>query len=86
ETPEVSIETAAAARDLTAAFTKPPAVRTEDVQADGDAEKSRRGLFRRGRSRSAEQAADEQDEPLPAQDEEYVDWVTGLSRPLDDDD
>ncbi|NLU77049.1 hypothetical protein HCA58_01290 [Micromonospora sp. HNM0581] len=86
ETPEVSIETAAAARDLTAAFTKPPAVRTEDVQPDGDAEKSRRGLFRRGRSRSAEQAADEQDEPLPAQDEEYVDWVTGLSRPLDDDD
>ncbi|MFY1578642.1 hypothetical protein ACN26Z_27495 [Verrucosispora sp. WMMD703] len=85
ETPEVSIETAATARDLTAAFTKPPAVRAEDVQPDGEAEKTRRGLFRRGRSRSAENAATEQDEPLPAQDEEYVDWVAGLSRPHDDD-
>ncbi|MFF5217147.1 hypothetical protein [Micromonospora sp. NPDC000442] len=85
ETPEVSIETAATARDLTAAFTKPPAVRAEDVQPDSEAEKSRRGLFRRGRPRSAESAATGQDEPLPAQDEEYVDWVAGLSRPLDDD-
>jgi hypothetical protein len=85
ETPEVSIEPAATARDLTAAFTKPPTARAEDVQPDGEAEKSRRGLFRRGRSRSTEDAAAEQDEPLPAQDEEYVDWVAGLSRPLDDD-
>ncbi len=85
DTPEVSIEPAATARDLTAAFTKPPAVRAEDVQPDAEAEKGRRGLFRRGRSRSGEHAATEQDEPLPAQDEEYVDWVAGLSRPLDDD-
>ncbi|MTK00822.1 hypothetical protein [Micromonospora sp. CP22] len=85
ETPEVSIEPAATARDLTAAFTKPPAVRAEDVQPDGEPEKGRRGLFRRGRPRSGEHAATEDDEPLPAQDEEYVDWVAGLSRPLDDD-
>ncbi|GIJ07721.1 hypothetical protein Van01_09350 [Micromonospora andamanensis] len=85
ETPEVSIETSAAARDLSAAFTKPPAVRPEDVQPDGEPEKGRRGLFRRGRSRSGEGAATDQDEPLPAHDEEYVDWVAGLSRPLDDD-
>ncbi|GIJ21501.1 hypothetical protein [Micromonospora lutea] len=85
ETPEVSIETAATARDLSAAFTKPPAVRAEDVQPDGEPEKGRRGLFRRGRPRSGEDATTEHDEPLAAQDEEYVDWVAGLSRPLDDD-
>ncbi|WFE58025.1 hypothetical protein [Micromonospora sp. WMMD712] len=48
-----------------------------------------RPLFRRGRTRAADDpgAAAERDdrrdpEPLPAQDEEYVDWVTGLARPV----
>ncbi|MER5701359.1 hypothetical protein ABT023_05285 [Micromonospora sp. NPDC002296] len=49
----------------------------------------RRALFRRNRARTADDAAPatEQDDrreqqPLPAQDEEYVDWVTGLARPV----
>ncbi|MFI1193124.1 hypothetical protein ACH4T9_07670 [Micromonospora sp. NPDC020750] len=53
----------------------------------------RRALFRRNRARTAEDAAPtaEQDDrreqqPLPAQDEEYVDWVTGLARPVPDQD
>ncbi|WP_405104572.1 hypothetical protein OG559_15645 [Micromonospora sp. NBC_01405] len=53
----------------------------------------RRALFRRNRARTAEDTAPaaEQDDrreqqPLPAQDEEYVDWVTGLARPVPDQD
>ncbi|MEU4775244.1 hypothetical protein AB0G08_24750, partial [Micromonospora sp. NPDC023644] len=48
--------------------------------------RGRLGLFRRNRSRSAEDAApaDRETEPLPAQEEEYVDWVTGLSKPVPD--
>lgn len=44
----------------------------------------RRGLFRRHRSRPND--ADDPTEPvqLPAQDEEFVDWVTGLSKPAPD--
>ncbi|MFI7436453.1 hypothetical protein [Micromonospora haikouensis] len=52
-----------------------------------------RPLFRRGRTRAAEDvgpAAERDDrhdpEPLPAQDEEYVDWVTGLARPVSGED
>ncbi|MFF5174891.1 hypothetical protein ACFY3U_19965 [Micromonospora sp. NPDC000089] len=45
--------------------------------------KGRRGLFRR--NRAAEATPDgEADRPLAAHDEEYVDWVAGLSRPLPD--
>ncbi|GIJ80465.1 hypothetical protein Xph01_48970 [Micromonospora phaseoli] len=85
-TPEVSTDPAATARDVSAAFTKPPAARAEDVQPDSEAERGRRGLFRRGKARSGEAgAAADRDESLLAQDEEYVDWVSGLSRPLDDD-
>ncbi|MER7439683.1 hypothetical protein [Micromonospora avicenniae] len=40
------------------------------------------GLFRRNRPRPDTESTAE--EPLPAQEEEYVDWVTGLSRPLRD--
>ncbi|SIQ11769.1 hypothetical protein [Micromonospora avicenniae] len=40
------------------------------------------GLFRRNRPRADTESTAE--EPLPAQEEEYVDWVTGLSRPLRD--
>ncbi|MEU8218654.1 hypothetical protein AB0C47_23160 [Micromonospora taraxaci] len=43
------------------------------------------GLFRRNRSRSEEhQDPDGATEPLPAQDEEFVDWVAGLSKPVSD--
>ncbi|MBQ1072050.1 hypothetical protein KBX06_02535 [Micromonospora sp. C31] len=42
------------------------------------------GLFRRNRSRVEDAPTDRESEPLPAQDEEYVDWVTGLSRPVAD--
>ncbi|MBQ0904878.1 hypothetical protein [Micromonospora sp. U21] len=59
--------------------------------AGNDAEQpSRRGrlggLFRRNRSRAEEesQTASDATEPLPAQDEEFVDWVSGLSKPVAD--
>ncbi|MGW1452343.1 hypothetical protein ACWCO3_29335 [Micromonospora sp. NPDC002411] len=43
------------------------------------------GLFRRNRSRSEEhQDPEGTTEPLPAQDEEFVDWVAGLSKPVSD--
>ncbi|WP_431972853.1 hypothetical protein [Micromonospora haikouensis] len=52
-----------------------------------------RPLFRRARTRAADDvgpAAERDDrhdpEPLPAQDEEYVDWVTGLARPVSGED
>ncbi|MBX7265223.1 hypothetical protein KIF24_03570 [Micromonospora sp. Llam7] len=84
--PDVSTDPTATARDLSAAFTRPPAARAEDVQPDSGPGRGRRGLFRRGRPRSGEaDAVAERDEPLPEQDEEYVDWVAGLSRPLTDD-
>ncbi|MGN9776285.1 hypothetical protein ACTMS0_10980 [Micromonospora sp. H33] len=47
-------------------------------------EPKRRGLFRRNRSRADQADASADAEPLPAQDEEFVDWVTGLSKPLPD--
>ncbi|MFF3851696.1 hypothetical protein [Micromonospora sp. NPDC002575] len=62
---------------------------------DAVARRSRllRPLFRRGRTRAADDvdAAAERDdrrdpEQLPAQDEEYVDWVTGLARPVSGED
>ncbi|MFI7523150.1 hypothetical protein [Micromonospora globbae] len=56
----------------------PPA--TEAAQPNGR-ERSRLGLFRRNRARNPET---EEPEPLAAQDEEYVDWVAGLGRPLAD--
>ncbi|MEU5565651.1 hypothetical protein [Micromonospora musae] len=44
--------------------------------------RGRLGLFRRTRPQPEPESAAE--EPVPAQDEEYVDWVAGLSRPLHD--
>ncbi|QKW16255.1 hypothetical protein [Verrucosispora sp. NA02020] len=79
--PAVSTDPAAAARDLTAAFTKPPVPRAEPAAPEHEREKGRRGLFRRSRPRPAETEPAEQEEPLAAQDEEYVDWVAGLGRP-----
>lgn len=42
----------------------------------------RRGRFRRSRSRADEAAEPAAEVRLPAQDEEFVDWVTGLSEPV----
>ncbi|QOC90323.1 hypothetical protein [Micromonospora craniellae] len=83
--PVVSTDPAAAARDLSAAFSKPPAPRAEPAPPEHDREKGRRGLFRRSRPRHAEPDTAEQEEPLAAQDEEYMDWVAGLGRPSVDD-
>ncbi|MEV1146271.1 hypothetical protein AB0I76_21785, partial [Micromonospora sp. NPDC049799] len=48
--------------------------------------RGRRGLFRRGKARADQDttATAEPTEQLPAQDEEFVDWVAGLSKPLPD--
>ncbi|MEU5908330.1 hypothetical protein [Micromonospora sp. NPDC047527] len=57
---------------------------------DAEQQPSRRGrlggLFRRNRSRADEENRPETDatEPLPTQDEEFVDWVAGLSKPVVD--
>ncbi|SCL19807.1 hypothetical protein GA0070616_1828 [Micromonospora nigra] len=51
----------------------------------GDRGRARRGLFRRPKLRAGQDRPAERDgEPLPDQDEEYVDWVAGLSRPVAD--
>ncbi|MEV0213304.1 hypothetical protein [Micromonospora sp. NPDC050695] len=44
------------------------------------------GLFRRNRSRTDEETPNVSngEEPLPAQDEEFVDWVAGLGKPVPD--
>ncbi|MET8044582.1 hypothetical protein ABZU25_27395 [Micromonospora sp. NPDC005215] len=44
------------------------------------------GLFRRNKSRSDEKGSEASDatEALPAQDEEFVDWVAGLGKPVSD--
>ncbi|WP_030489616.1 hypothetical protein [Micromonospora chokoriensis] len=44
------------------------------------------GLFRRNRSRAEEESPKASDvtEPLATQDEEFVDWVAGLSKPVSD--
>ncbi|MER7458092.1 hypothetical protein [Micromonospora sp. NPDC126480] len=47
-------------------------------------EPRRRGLFRRSRSRAGEAEGAAETEQLPAQDEEFVDWVAGLAKPLPD--
>lgn len=46
----------------------------------------RLGLFRRNKSRADGDGAGTpaDGEPLPTQDEEFVDWVTGLGKPLAD--
>ncbi|MEV0807536.1 hypothetical protein [Micromonospora sp. NPDC050200] len=64
-----------------------PTVRSPEVDAEPAADRSRpkRGLFRRNKARGPGQPAEAPEaEPLAAQDEEFVDWVTGLSRPLAD--
>ncbi|MBM0259502.1 hypothetical protein JNW89_25085, partial [Micromonospora sp. 4G55] len=60
---------------------------SSEVEPEPAADRSRpkRSLFRRNKARGAEPPAENPEaEPLAAQDEEYVDWVAGLSRPLAD--
>ncbi|MET7877050.1 hypothetical protein ABZS52_08985 [Micromonospora profundi] len=64
---------------------------TTDGPTSGDAEQpSRRerlgSLFRRGRSRTEaeKRPGTAASEPLPTQDEEFVDWVAGLGKPVAD--
>ncbi|MEU9507510.1 hypothetical protein AB0D32_14640 [Micromonospora sp. NPDC048170] len=52
-------------------------------QAAGRA-RGRLGLFRRNRPRAEDAPVDQESDPLPKQDEEYVDWVSGLSKPVSD--
>ncbi|MGW2627678.1 hypothetical protein [Micromonospora taraxaci] len=90
ETPAPSEKPSAPVAAARAGTTDDPA----DVDATPTAGKvaeqpSRRGrlggLFRRNRSRSEEhQDPEGTTEPLPAQDEEFVDWVAGLSKPVSD--
>ncbi|MFG1880675.1 hypothetical protein [Micromonospora sp. NPDC049102] len=60
------------------------------ASTDDGRQSSRRGrlggLFRRNRVRADEESRPAPDaaEPLPAQDEEFVDWVAGLSKPVTD--
>jgi hypothetical protein len=72
-----------------------PTAEASEAAADGGAAdgpaaqpggrvRGRLGLFRRNRSRVEDGAADREAEPLAAQDEEYVDWVAGLSKPIPD--
>ncbi|SCL68477.1 hypothetical protein [Micromonospora chersina] len=56
-------------------------------EAAGGKSKARRGLFRRNRGKGGEPGeVDRESEPLPRQDEEYVDWVAGLASDDDADD
>ncbi|MET8232630.1 hypothetical protein ABZS77_18360 [Micromonospora sp. NPDC005298] len=60
---------------------------TPDDEAEQPARRGRLGgLFRRNRSRADEETrpVSEAEEPLPAQDEEFVDWVAGLGKPVAD--
>ncbi|MEV0721671.1 hypothetical protein AB0I37_02700 [Micromonospora purpureochromogenes] len=60
---------------------------SSEVETEPAADRTRpkRSLFRRNKARGAEPPVESPEaEPLAAQDEEYVDWVSGLSRPLAD--
>ncbi|WP_433127325.1 hypothetical protein ACQPWW_30650 [Micromonospora sp. CA-240977] len=64
-----------------------PAAPTAEKVAEQPSRRGRLGgLFRRNRSRSDEKGAEASDAPeaLPAQDEEFVDWVAGLGKPVSD--
>ncbi|MEV7331795.1 hypothetical protein [Micromonospora sp. NPDC093244] len=64
---------------------------TADREPEDESEQPARrgrlgGLFRRNRSRADEETrpVSDAEEPLPAQDEEFVDWVAGLGKPVAD--
>ncbi|MFC3501361.1 hypothetical protein ACFOOK_10385 [Micromonospora krabiensis] len=63
------------------ATASPPETAAEQSAGRG---RGRLGLFRRNRARSDGESSPAEPEPLAEQDEEYVDWVAGLSRPLAD--
>ncbi|MGC4867086.1 hypothetical protein ACLQ3B_16835 [Micromonospora sp. DT53] len=70
-----------ATTDATSAVPTPPEV------AEQPSRRGRLGgLFRRNRSRADEESPNtsEAAEPLATQDEEFVDWVAGLSKPVSD--
>ncbi|MGC4852749.1 hypothetical protein ACLQ24_04985 [Micromonospora sp. DT4] len=74
----------------TTAGSAEPGDDAERTSTDDVRQSSRRGrlggLFRRNRVRADEESRPAPDaaEPLPAQDEEFVDWVAGLSKPVTD--
>ncbi|RZU78197.1 hypothetical protein EV384_6949 [Micromonospora kangleipakensis] len=62
-----------------------PAAGGGGEEAGAGKSRPRRGLFRRNRAKGGEERTTERNtresEPVPAHDEEYVDWVSGLGRP-----
>ncbi|PWR10211.1 hypothetical protein DKT68_09575 [Micromonospora acroterricola] len=86
--PEQSGVRAEADTEAPASADDAPAAPTSTDDAEQPSRRGRLGgLFRRNRSRAAEEeSTDPSDapEPLPAQDEEFVDWVAGLSKPVTD--
>ncbi|MGC1211053.1 MAG: hypothetical protein WA890_07295, partial [Micromonospora sp.] len=66
-----------------------PAGDADGEETGSGKSRARRGLFRRNRGRGDEETTtdrtDHEPEPVPARDEEYVDWVTGLGRPAETD-
>ncbi|MEU5942752.1 hypothetical protein ABZ807_27080 [Micromonospora sp. NPDC047548] len=73
------------AADLPAAEVPGSTVDARPAEPAAGNSRPKRGLFRRNKAPGPEQPAEAPEaEPLAVQDEEYVDWVTGLSRPLAD--
>ncbi|WP_157744078.1 hypothetical protein [Micromonospora zamorensis] len=76
-----------AGTDETASTDATPAASKPGKVAEQPSRRGRLGgLFRRNRSRADEESQQAADnvEPLPAKDEEFVDWVAGLSKPVSD--
>lgn len=76
-----------AGTDETASTDATPAASKPGKVAEQPSRRGRLGgLFRRNRSRADEESQEAADnvEPLPAKDEEFVDWVAGLSKPVSD--
>ncbi|MBM0228698.1 hypothetical protein JNW87_27515, partial [Micromonospora sp. ATA51] len=67
-----------------------PAATDGDEEFDAGKSRPRLGLFRRNRAKGGEESTPNRNsrepEPVPAQDEEYLDWVSGLGRPAPDSD
>ncbi|SCG34703.1 hypothetical protein [Micromonospora halophytica] len=75
---------AAPADDRHTGATAGPSATPADAEPATTA-RPRRGLFRRGKGKGGDPAPEvPESEPLAAQDEEFVDWVAGLSKPLAD--
>ncbi|WP_433551573.1 hypothetical protein ACQP08_28935 [Micromonospora zamorensis] len=86
-TPSDAASGAATGTDESASTDATPAASKPGKVAEQPSRRGRLGgLFRRNRSRADEESQEAADdvEPLPAQDEEFVDWVAGLSKPVSD--